>query len=91
MQLQNRGYTSKCTSSLLKEKKLKQKLLTDFDLHQKVNKMLIKKSKTKTTKCDNSVRCIQLFWRIKNYSNVYNQMSALSVADQNLEAFSQRG
>ena len=31
------------------------------------------------------------FLCIKNYSNIYKEMSALSVADQNLEAVSQRG
>ena len=31
------------------------------------------------------------FFCIKNYSNVYKEMSALSNTDQNLEAFSQSG
>ena len=31
------------------------------------------------------------FLCIKNFSNVYKEMSALSVTDQNLEAVSQRG
>ena len=40
-QLQNRTFMSKYVSMswLLKEKRLKQKLSTSFDLHQKVNTM----------------------------------------------------
>ena len=37
MQLQNQSFTSKYTSWLLKEKRRRQKLSTDLDLHQKVN------------------------------------------------------
>ena len=50
-----------------------------------------KEQKQSGSSSSNSVRCIIFFFSIKNDSNVFKEMSALSVTDQNCEACSQRG